>query len=91
MVIIEFRSVLFHHVLRLLHSVLAVQFGHSLVLLLFRVVIDKEIFDRAFASRTLVDGKCRRKLLMSSYLYRVQHGHGKILAVVGDDVVGWPL
>jgi len=73
--------------LRVLYCVLPVKFGPLLVCLLIRVLIDPEIFDLASTRGSLVDRKTRREFSVCTYLYRIQHRHREILAVVADEIV----
>jgi hypothetical protein len=86
-VIVQLRCIFFHYLLRILYCVSVVKLGPVLVCLLLWVLIDEEIFNLANTRRCLVDSKARSKLLVCTYLDRIQHQHGKILAVVADDVV----
>ena len=88
-VVVQLRRIFFHHLLRIVHCVLVVKRRLDLVCLLFWVFVDEEIFDLAGTRRCLVDGETCGKFSVCTYLDRIQHRHGEILAVVADDVVRW--
>ena len=91
MMIVQLCCFFFHHLLCLLHCIMAVEFWPRLVCLLLRMLINEKIFNLARTRRPLVDSKARSEFPVCSHLYRIQHEHGKILAVVADDIVGRPL
>ena len=71
--IIHFRRVVLHYLLRVLHRVLSMQFRRlTLIRLLFWVLINEQIFDLSFPRRCLVDSETGSKLSMRADLDRVQ-------------------
>ena len=97
MVIIQFRRILLHDLLRNLHRILPVEMARPdwllrvLLHVLFGWTLYKQVLYIARARRALVDGESRGELLVSADLNCVEHGHSEVLAVIADQVVGGAL
>lgn len=61
-----------------------------LVLLLLGMLIDEQVFNLARASSGLVHSEARGELFVRADLDGFEQEDGEVLAVVADDVVGWP-
>ena len=91
-IVIQLRSLLIHHNLRILHRIDAPQARRIRIdRLLVGMAIDEQVADCAGARRTLVDGEARRELLVLADLDGVEEEDGEVLAVVADYVVCGPL
>lgn len=88
--VIQFRRVLIHNLLRILRRILMMQSRTLLILLLLRVIINEQVFNLARARSGLVHGETRGELFVRTDLDSVQQKDREVLAVVANDVVGWP-
>lgn len=89
MMIIQLRRFCVHDLLRPLHRVLAMQSQRRLLgKVIIRMVFGEQVFDFARACRSLIYCKAGGEFLVGANLDCVQQEHGKVLAVVCDEVVG---
>ena len=89
--VVQRRGIIHHNLLSMLYRILMLYRRWPFFRLLIRVLIDEEILDLASTCSSLIDCKAGSKFPVRTNLYGIQHRYGKILAIVTDDVVCWPL
>lgn len=80
--IIQLRGLCIHYMLRCLHSVRPMQLWFTLICLLFRMLVNEQVFDLTRTRSALIDCEGRCEFSVGANLDGVKHADGKILAVV---------
>lgn len=87
MMVVEFGGVLIHDLFSHLEGIMMLEFRSGLALLLVRMPINKQVFDRTCADGSLIHVEGRGKLSVSADPDLVEKVEGKVLAVIVDEVV----